>query len=1105
MLKRRFSSQSGQALTIAVLLLILMAILAAIFVAFIAHSVTQTGRRTDVENAERASAWGVKYAHQQLQTSPDQCNWRPEFPPYFDPLVDPHSVYYTAEELSRQLDVAFPPFVKVDVPLESGDDPYSLGAAGEEQYGRCLIQVSYVPAVWDDSAVSGQTWGTYSYPLDSYTSGYDELSPFIKITAIGSARRQPGLMRTKVAYVPLVLPDRTMNIADVERTLRVATIGTAPWVDVDGDGLIDVDLDGTVNGEEVREYPIQRIWGGIHSNTPVGISGITWLGDLDKRRGDRFSVAGDITIHEAPIPTLNWEPGVGFRYFEYGTGWLDDGAVSASRVPSGARARTSVEFLPLTGYVQDNASLLDPSVDDTADPEDYNQRVAQRVEPGRLDAVDDLGVVRLRRFARESGIQFDLTGATAHPNGTYNSAEFALGGTIYVANGEDVQSLEPQALHDNWRRAGAQANAYWYGPLYAPPGCDVVFHEKDIAADWDASPPNDPGGATPSQRYYGNLPEFPDITLRLNPTPSGMPQYWSVPVTGDGNGNGLADETADIWDPHSGIVPVDVMPLDLEPADGIADNVMVLDYPSDRCLYFEGNVRVRGRLPISRDDVVGADGYPLRWDVTLVSRQNIYVQGNLMRGVDWYYDGVPGAAHYVVEDRYAARAGLFAEHNVAVNATAGEYQGEGIVTDAEYIPDIAESSVSAGHWLLEPGKSFRTYFGFGGVDLSPPSWMLGAGAPADNPVDTGSNPRYSHPDIGWADDVFLKLRVRGSRLSPFHLLINGVPYDFDTRDPSLYPEAADVNPCKQMDGTLQTLYVPVLVNGVPVGPGHPDMSGTWDSAQGLQIDGAPGGLNSVESNPARGMTRPGEGVGGSIERRDEVEVAPGPAAGPASGVPILTPDGDHAWFGWIADNGPPPLVRAGGAVLHSRVMTVAGCFYAQKGSFYVIGGDFFDNYAARADRNGDGEIVDAPTGQVIGGIWFRSDTDAARSGAPDWAEDRRHNLQVQIYGTVTQNLPPDLVCVADWCDKLCFPIPDLAAGASTYAPPTGSTGPARLGGGWCPPIYAYDAGLRSSNPVNVVGHSATPFAPPAGTVQTVFRLPRVPVSPDLIYFGDLAY
>jgi hypothetical protein len=1176
MLKRRLSSQAGQALVIAVLLLILMAVLSAVFVAFVAHSIAQAGRRVDVEAAERMSVAGVLFAHRQLLTSPDQASWRPVMPTWYNPMLPEQ--YYSPAEISRGFAMNFPPYVKIDDPIASGDDPFAMGSAGEQQLGRCLLQVSYVPSYWyltDPRTAVAYPWGTWIYPTDRATGLFDELSPFIKITAVGSARQQPDLMRTKVAYVPVVLPDRLATIVDSEETYRWASFGTPPWVDINGDGLLDgwedTNNDGvceapndTVSAFEAREFGVGRIYGGVHSNTSLVWYGRTWLDELrgDRQflgvgnapgnggRGDRVSVAGNIAVSNPPFGNqpANWECGARLNWCNPIGGVLEVAGVYPSRLPSGGGPaptwdHASPAALPnsptpaggpyvfpvFAGYVQDNLGLLEPSVDDAVRASgfelDVNRRMAQRVRAGLLDASDEAGNVRLRGFARDSGWRFEIlagSGTPQYPAGAYNTAQFGLGNTLYVDNDEDVQALDPQALHDNWMHAGAQADAFWYGPVYVPPGCEVTLYERDVAANWTASPPAD-AGPPPPQRRYGNRPELPDIEIRRSPTPSGAARSFSVPVTGDAGGNRLAD-AADVWNPltmPTGAI-TGILPLDIDPADGVPDDRIIVDYPADGCLYFEGNVRVQGRLPISRMDVLDGTGFPRRFDLSLVSRQTIYIDGNLMRGLDWLppvtvdgngvVTGGQGYPPYIRQDRYCARAALMAEHNVVVNATRGEYQGPGIETDCEYIPDVAEAATRDGHWLLEPGKSFRTYFGFGGVDLSHPSWLRNGNAPPDNPLSPARD-----AITGWRDDVFLKLRVRGSRLSAFNLLVNGQPYDFDTRPlnwsspagvPYTFAEAPGVSPCRQMDGTLQTLYIPLLINGAPANLALSG-AGAW-GAPAINIDGLPGNLNSVEIRPSLGMTYPLEVYGVSLERRDSVGVAPAPLAGPASGVPLLASDQAHPWFSWSPENGPPPLVRAGGDVLQSRVMTVAACSYAQKGSFFIIGGDFFDRQAAQVDRNGDGLIIAASLGHVdASGIWGPSDVDFDRSGTPDWAEDRRHNLQVEILGAVNENLPPDITCLADWTDKLSFPVPDLlpavTQGANGYAPTVAfwsldaATG--RLPTGWCGPIMAYDPGLRASNPVDP---APNPIAPGALNTQTVCRLPRIPVSPDLIYFGDLA-
>ena len=165
---------------------------------------------------------------------------------------------------------------------------------------------------------------------------------------------------------------------------------------------------------------------------------------------------------------------------------------------------------------------------------------------GLLDEVDASGDVILARLANNSGVDFTIQPGTVWAGvrgpGVYNTGEFGLGRSIYVDNPDDFQAGNPQALIDNWMRSGAQANAYWYGPLYDPPGVDVILMERDRFStqdEWAASPPS---GPNVSHRAYGNSPSHPDIVLRRNPSPSGAQSAFWVPVVGDSNGNRLADD-----------------------------------------------------------------------------------------------------------------------------------------------------------------------------------------------------------------------------------------------------------------------------------------------------------------------------------------------------------------------------------------------------------------------------------------------------------------------------------------------------------------------------------------------------------------------------------
>jgi len=128
-------------------------------------------------------------------------------------------------------------------------------------------------------------------------------------------------------------------------------------------------------------------------------------------------------------------------------------------------------------------------------------------------------------------------------------------------------------------------------------------------------------------------------------------------------------------------------------------------------------------------------------------------------------------------------------------------------------------------------------------------------------------------------------------------------------------------------------------------------------------------------------------------------------------------------------------------------LVVSALLYAERGSLFIIPGDWFDPTMTS-------ELVAGGTGNA-------GDTPADR-----YARFRRYNYRVVVNGAVVINDTPSLADVGEWNDKWSYPVWN--------------------GGGydWYPVEYHYDGGLATERAPNLP------------------RLPHLPVSEDVLFTGQ---
>lgn len=302
---RRGTSAPGQALLLAVIILLLMVLVGAIFVLTVANNLTTTGRGVEKVKAQALADAGIRYANDQLMRSPEGADWRP---PGGAPPGD--TTYWDEYEILRGWDRQG--FTKYPDPR----DPNAIPIGGE---GSFLLKVEYV----GDPTV-------------------DPHAPALKITSIGRPFENPFVHHIRVAYKPIAINRYLWFITNREKEAQPAVLGL-PWVDINENGQRD--------SNEMFTFTVA---GGVRVN-----GDLLWVGAvrvlLNPSLKEQVEVAGEIA-HDASDPAFPTDVQVSL---DGGSTW---NPVNPSRTPAGLPNPNFV-LPPLRGIYKDHLAQLagDPS------------------------------------------------------------------------------------------------------------------------------------------------------------------------------------------------------------------------------------------------------------------------------------------------------------------------------------------------------------------------------------------------------------------------------------------------------------------------------------------------------------------------------------------------------------------------------------------------------------------------------------------------------------------------------------------------------------------------------------------------------------------------
>ena len=1073
----------GQALMVAVLLMMAILLVGILFVSVVAYNQEQSTRATDTASAQGLASAGVKFADQMLQQSALGADWRPPFraadgtevatdpstwavPPamYSDGTVDygfwgPDGVqgtdddYYAQDEIDHGW-----------CPLRNGtvSTPGSFLRFGFNRYPDVVTRAANTALFTAGPLLDNANLGTghfllrLSYepnppfqskdlqPDGSYPPS-DSNSKFIKIEAVGSVNETATVFRKVTAYKPIGLTDYLFFVTDKTNTGRPASLGFNPWVDMINSGTLTVDSStgaGAPPLDQRGDFLVANMHGPIKTNVPLNFEGDSLFHGVTPYAPDYSSVQITLTSMARTVPA------------EMVFGYLRDDVVEATggiqeTNPGGVAIRQNTGAATTLNLVTDSATAAATGFDtisglvrDGANGLDANgySRFSKRLSaPDLFSANATTSDSRYHALTRDSGV----TGTDANGR-RVNTGRYGFGEGIYIDNVADAQfatydantgaqTHDLNALMDDWMRNLSPRDpraddSGWNATYttYAPRGVEIEFFPTEAATLGygtytadTASAPTDVND--PAALWWpGHTAGQPGIKITRHD------KRWAIGALNP--------------------------PGTILTGDDSGRNVIVLDYPVDGVIMAEGNARVKGELPVVKRDAKG--NLTNSYSVTLVSGATIYIDGQLIGPQDRFgrLDTTPAGGYdpatVGVPDEDTPKIALLANDFVCLNPTQIVPQlTSGMATAAA--DDTANPAPSAQHWVLAPGTNGQVYtrFLFG----RPFSETTGDTAPgAANPMSSSHIQliaRQMGADPGPAAVSMYTSFVNGGALT------SPQAYDFDRAN-------------NWGGGIYRYIFAPAgsllsfLASPSPPAVGatpqlsQPWLSPHWPIPADYIANGANWELNTPGATPFSCVSlTAGDPNVISLSYGD-----PGMAAGAS----------DY----WLKSFKLQQLDDVGGALkpvgsVHARVRAI---MYAQNGSWFVIPGQYFDPTAA---------------------------------GSNDATFARRYNYDISVIGAITENFTAPLNAVRDWADKWAYPI---------YG----------TGTGWGTINYYYDETLRAPRD-QAPTTSLVTRAITAGTEtirvsdQTRFtpwtaghganwanvpKAPCLPVSPDLIYYGE---
>jgi hypothetical protein len=1057
----------GQVLLIAVLLMMVVLLVGILFVALVTRNQQQSARHVDVVSADALAEAGIRYVDRMLQTSPLGADWRPHFQPYVLPsAADP---YYPSYDEDDPATWPSPPAMYRDTDGTISWDPNFYGPDGiagseDDYYSDFDITRGWCPLRKGSVDAPGEfiRFGYHRYPdpnpggdtgvaIDASTLGkgyvlvrviYDPDPPYerndgdaecerddrydandisdqanlsmcIKIEAIGRVSDESTVFRRLVAYKPIGLTDHLRWITDGSKSGKRGFLGLRALTDFDASG-------SATNNANVNEALDIRFGGPVRANTALHV-----LGDpveIDHSAGTTgSSTYFDLQAVRSPDGYLRDDAlqatgGIYAWDEDVVSGYYNPGVSARLTVGSGV---TQEHELPR--YMPPEMTTTDADAANPGDPMNMDPR---RVATGNRDvppleapditATDPTtGMDRYRVLSRDSGI-FVRNGASGV---AANTGRYGHGEGCYIDNHGDIQfqradgTCDMSLLVRDWRKDPRDIGVLTGDSGWNAPG--TTYTPPAVEIEFFPSEEAVLSTCT-TQTSSGTAPTDPGVLWWPNHT-AGEP---GIKITRHDRRWLLGDHT----------VPNSV-------GNDSGENIMVIDYPEypNQVIFAEGNVRVKGVLPAAARG--GPSGTLLLRDynTTVVSNATIYIDGQILSPQDVSGRRVDIVAGGGVLDEDNTAVALLARDFVCLNPTQLVPQlTSGLVPAAADDEMAADSEV---HWELDSDTGGRVYSW----------WMSGETVPANVQSYLTVQQTSGSPGPSGVGLVLDHISPAGAPPPAYEHNIS--PYSFGNPvDPFTFIFAPE--------GALLwgSVAVPNAYTSTAIAP-------QWEASANV----GPFAVSSVPTVPWR-IT--GNGGGMNVSKT----VATRNAVALTHRDPQLGTAATECWVRkWKIEEINTDISRPRGAI-NAKVNAL---IYAQRGSWFVIPGAYFDENTYTADFDGDGD-VDADDS-----LW------AARM--------RRYNYRITVRGCITEDHTAEVDDLHDWSNKWAFPIYD----ADTMALSWGTID------------YEFDERLRIVRDQGLTSLDDTPTRRLRVTSSRLHtpqanlpKLPLLPVSPTLLYYGE---
>ncbi len=1061
----------GQTLLVAVLLMMAILLVGILFVSVVVYNQGQTTRSTDTAAAQALADAGVRLADTMLQQSALGADWRPPFKPAVG-----------TENVSDPSTWAVPPAEYVDA--NGNVTGYDVGFWGPD-----LAQGTdddYYTQDEIDHGLCPQRLGTPAAPGDFVRYGFTRYPDVVSRgnttpTLLDNEYMGRGHVLLRVSYSPL-------PVVPTGGTVPTTVDTNAKYIKIESEGHLD-------------EGP--TVWRKLTAYKPIGLTE-NLMFVTDKVHSGRAAVLGI-----APwISMVNWvDPITGQRLLSV------DRTSAPSAVPISQRGdfivsgfhgpiksnipitmegdTLSTSATPTADYSSLQISLTTaPAVSDTdmtsgyprSDTLEVSGGISERLPYSGAVTVNDGTPSRITPSTLSSG--FDTVNGVVHDGvngldaqGNSRFAKQLNAPDIFTGNAVSGADRYHALTRDSGRptlnpttNTYVNSGSYGYGAgIYVDNTADVQFATYDpntgasthdltaLMDDWMRNlSPRDPraGDSGWNATYTTYAPRA--VEIEFFPTEVATLGYGTY--TADTAATPTSpDATGTLWWPHhqAGQPGIKITRHDKRwqvgdpnpPSGNFGDdsgrNVMVVDYPQNGVIYAEGNIRVKGELPSRRKLTTPFatwrdDGF----STTVVSGATIYIDGQLLSPQDRWTRKAQDDGNYDpaggVTDEDTPKVALLANDCVCLNPTQIVPQITAGMASAA-ADDTTNPSPSDQHWVLSPGSQGQIYTRF----------AFGKSVPAGSTIQVVARQMGADPGPAAISMNVGQINKSGSATDPTTWAYQAMaPYPFGT----------------DASGNIYNfIFAPYgallpTSGAVPNAWSAPWLSPQWPSASQYLANtwNIP-----IQSGSSMISTSPGD-----VNVLSLVYSDPRMSMGAADYwlKCFKVQEYDSIGTGSSATSCPAGTIYA----------KVRAIVYAQTGCWFVIPGAYFDPTTTSSDTNGDG---------IISG-----------GEAMNVAASRRYNYAISVVGAITENFtaPPD--SVRDWTDKWAYPV---------FFNGSGGNGPAL---GWGTISYYYDETLSAARDQapTVLSSSNTRYATTlrATNWANLPKAPCLPVSPDLIYYGE---